>query len=130
MPPAAVRLDAYWTRERRPSAGHRVDRRLETRLMKVTTHLELDRLTGIVDVHVLDVLAQVESLLRDARKIQRWILRVRGVPQPAMGTQRRAAAAEIRKLARRMSSDATELPKILKGLEQATDTLTQAAKAS
>jgi hypothetical protein len=85
--------------------------------MKLDEHLELDKQTGALDVCVLDVLAQVESLLRDAREIQRRILRVRGVPKPKSGTQRRAAASEIRKIARNMSKEAQALSKVLDELE-------------
>ena len=96
--------------------------------MKLRKHLELDKKTGVVDVQVMDALAQVESLLRDIHEIQRHILRVRGVPQPARGAQRRAAASEVRKLARKMSADTAGLGKVLKGLERAADTLKTVAK--
>jgi hypothetical protein len=60
-------------------------------VLRIEKHLELDQRTGVLDVHVLDVLAQVEALLRGAREIQRQILRVPGVPRPPSATQRRAA---------------------------------------
>jgi hypothetical protein len=101
----------------------------ETHRMKLEKHLELDKQTGVVDVHVMDALAQVESLLRDVHEIQRRILRVRGVPRPPVAAERRAAAAEVRKLARKMSDDAAGLGKVLKGLERAADTLKHATKS-
>ena len=86
--------------------------------MKLREHLELDQNTGAVDVQVLDVLAEVEALLRDAREIQRHILRVRGVPKRANATERRAAASRVRQLARKMSNESAALSEICKELER------------
>ena len=41
----------------------------------------------VLDVHVLDLAAHVEALLRDLREIQRDLLRVRGVLPPPSGSQ-------------------------------------------
>jgi hypothetical protein len=88
-------------------------------------HLELDKQTGIVDVHVLDVLAQIEALLRGAREIQRHLLRVRGVPKEQSVARRRAAASHVRKLARKMWDETVALSKVLRELEQKSDSLKQ-----
>jgi len=94
--------------------------------MKVQKHLELDQRTGALDVQVLDVLAQVESLLRGAREIQRQILRVRGVPRPASMERRRAAAAAVQDTADRMLSDSRALSGVLKDLQRESESLVQA----
>ena len=39
----------------------------------------------IIDVHILDLAAQIEALLRSVREIQRGVLRVRGAVPPAPG---------------------------------------------
>jgi hypothetical protein len=96
--------------------------------MKLRQHLELDKQTGLVDVQILDVLAEIESLLRNAREIQRQILRVRGVPKPQGMAQRRAAAAIVRKIAREMSKDSMALSRILGDLAAAADSLTQSTE--
>jgi hypothetical protein len=87
------------------------------------THLELDQWTGEIDVRVLDVLAQIESLLRSAREIQRQILKVRGVPERKTKTQRRAAARVLNKTARGMLDESVALSQILRDLQRASGTL-------
>jgi hypothetical protein len=94
--------------------------------VKIEKHLELDRRTGALDVQVLDVLAQVESLLRGAREIQRQILRVRGVPRPASLERRRAAAAVLQNTADRMLNDSRALSDVLEDLQRTSDSLVEA----
>jgi hypothetical protein len=96
-----------------------------TGAMKLREHLEIDKQTGVLDVHVLDVLAQIESLLRHAREIQRQILTVRGVPKKRGAAQRRAAASEVRERARRMADETAALSKILRELQRDSDALEQ-----
>jgi hypothetical protein len=98
--------------------------------VRIEKHLELDERTGVLDVHVLDVLAQVETLLRGAREIQRQILRVRGVPRRRSAAQRRAAAAAVRKTAQEMLEEAHALAVVLRDLRREADTLKSSADAS
>jgi hypothetical protein len=100
------------------------------RRVKLEKHLELDERTGVLDVHVLDVLAQVEALLRGAREIQRQILRVRGVPRRRSVPQRRAAAAVVRKTAQQMLEESRALALVLRDLRREADTLKMSADAS
>jgi hypothetical protein len=65
--------------------------------MAKTQREDVDVTTAILDTQLLDVLAQVECLLRNAREVQRQLLRVRGVPQPTSSAQQRAAASAVRK---------------------------------
>jgi F420-0:gamma-glutamyl ligase-like protein len=95
--------------------------------VKLQEHLDLDKQTGYVDVSVLDVLTQIETLLRDAQQIQRRILRVRGVPQVESVTRRRVAAAEVQKLARSMSQAASVLSEMCKELEHHSASLKRTA---
>lgn len=53
------------------------------------------RQSELLDVQLLDVFAQIESLLRGGREVQREALRVRGLPIPATPAQRRAAGGAI-----------------------------------
>ena len=64
-----------------------------------------DRQAEFVDVQLLDVLAQVEAVLRHGREIQREALRVRGVPQPVNADQRRAAGTALRQRVDQMDKD-------------------------
>jgi hypothetical protein len=95
-------------------------------VVKIRKHLELDERTGALDVQVLDVLAQVESLLRGAREIQRQVLRVRGVPRPGSMAQRRAAAAVLKKTAGRMLDDSGSLAELLRDLSRESESLHRA----
>jgi hypothetical protein len=95
--------------------------------MKLQKHLELDQRTGALDVQVLDVLAQVESLLRGAREIQRQILRVRGVPRPGSAARRRAAAEAVQHVADKMLHDSRSLADVLEDLQRTSETLIRAA---
>ena len=90
-------------------------------------HLELDERTGVLDVHVLDVLSQVEALLRGAREIQQQILCVRGVARQRSSRQRRAAAAIVRKTAQEMLEESRALSRVLEDLRREADTLNSAA---
>src|SRR5438874_7967862 len=95
---------------------------------KLHEHLRLDQQTGFVDVSVLDVLTQVESLVRGARRIQRRILRVRGVPRVQTAARRRTAASEVQRLARSMSQAAIVLSEMCKELERHSASLTRTTK--
>lgn len=95
--------------------------------IRTEKHLELDQRTGVLDVHVLDVLAQVEALLRGAREIQRQILRVRGVPRRRSLAQRRSAATVVRQTAREMLEDSRALAGVLRELQRDAETLQESA---
>lgn len=44
-------------------------------------------IADIIDVHILDLAAQIEALLRSVREIQRGVLRIRGAVPPAPGVE-------------------------------------------
>jgi hypothetical protein len=96
--------------------------------MKVQKHLELDQRTGALDVQVLDMLAQIESMLRGAREIQHHILRVRGVPRAASLSRRRASAIAVRKAIDRMMQDSVALAEVLDDLRDSSEMLIEAAE--
>jgi hypothetical protein len=98
--------------------------------MKLREHLEIDKQTGVLDVQLLDALAQIECLLRHAREIQRQILDVRGVPKKHAAARRRTAAAEVRKLAGKMSDETVALARILRDLQRQSDTLEETTERS
>jgi hypothetical protein len=54
------------------------------------------RTAEVVDVQLLDVLSQVEAVLRHGRELQREALRLRGVPSPVSSAERVAAVTSIR----------------------------------
>jgi hypothetical protein len=96
--------------------------------MNSRKHMELDQGTGMLDVQLLDVLAHIESLLGDAREIQRQLLRVRGVPEQVTQAQRTAAASLVRKTTHRMVSESRGLAKAVVTLQRSSETLEQLAK--
>jgi hypothetical protein len=77
---------------------------------------DIVRASVLFDVQLLDLLAEVEALLRKGREAQREALRVRGEPDHATGPQRSAAAAKLAKLADSMRDDHRALGGILRGL--------------
>ena len=93
----------------------------------MSTHLELDGQTGVLDIAVIDVLAQVEFLLSRAREIQRHILTVRGISTRSNANTRREAAQNVQRLAREMTAESRQLPSILKHLAYCANTLTRIA---
>jgi hypothetical protein len=63
---------------------------------------DLERTADLVDVHVVDMLAQVQALLRSVSEVQRNVLRVRGVPASVTHSQREHAADALQKVLMRM----------------------------
>jgi hypothetical protein len=82
-----------------------------------------ERQSEVLDVQLLDVLAQIEALLRGGREVQREALRVRGVPSPVSSSQRKAAAAKIQKRVAEMDSECRTLCDVVQDLAQAADHL-------
>jgi hypothetical protein len=85
----------------------------------LTSKSSVDRQAEIVDVQLLDVLAQVESVLRHGREIQREALRVRGVPAPVSDRDRRSAGTAIRKRVDEMQTVCTTLCTVVDDLRSA-----------
>jgi len=83
---------------------------------------------ALFDVQLLDVLAVIEALLREARELQRQALRVRGIPSPTTATQRRRSAEQMRKSARDMREHAAELRGLVVPLEKLAATTAAAAE--
>jgi hypothetical protein len=74
----------------------------------------------LVDVHVLDMTAQIEALLRGVRDVQRGILRVRGRVQNGAPTDRRVAAADVQRRLSDMLTDCDALKEAInEGLDRA-----------
>ena len=85
-----------------------------------------ERQSEVLDVQLLDVLAQIEALLRGGREVQREALRVRGVPAPVSPPQRKAAAAKIQKRVAEMDSECQTLCDVIQDLAESADTLRSA----
>ena len=79
-------------------------------------------------MHLLDVLAAIEALLREARELQRQSLRVRGIPEPTTAGHRRRAAEKMGKCVREMREQTAELSGLLMPLEKLAATTTAAAE--
>lgn len=92
----------------------------------LTTHLELDHRTGVLDVAVIDVLSQAEFLLNRAREIQRQILMVRGVGGGRGMSRRRVAAKTVARIASEMRSESRQLTQILEQLQRSANHLQRA----
>jgi hypothetical protein len=75
-----------------------------------------ERQAEFVDVQLLDVLAQIEAVLRHGRELQREALRVRGVPSPVDRSQRHASGTAIRDRADQMQADCMTLCKVVEDL--------------
>jgi hypothetical protein len=72
---------------------------------RTAKHGDIERTAALLDVQLLDLLAQMEALLRTGREIQREALRIRGVPQASTDAQRTAAAAKIETITRGMTDN-------------------------
>src|SRR4051812_20956400 len=85
-------------------------------------HGNVERSAALLDVRLLDVLAELESLLRSGREIQREALRIRGVPEKETDTRRAAAAERVEKISMTMARDHRALGGVLRALKRnATD---------
>src|SRR5579871_3718165 len=80
--------------------------------MKTQRHGTVEAQSAVVDVLLLDVLAQIESLLRSGRALQRELLRVRGVPVSTTTEQQRKAAARAQSLVIEILTDSRGLVKV------------------
>jgi phage host-nuclease inhibitor protein Gam len=76
----------------------------------------------ILDVHLLDVLAQVEAVLRGGRDVQREGLRVRNVAG-ASAAKRRASAVKIQKHVAQMRKECRALTRVVDELGEIADDL-------
>jgi hypothetical protein len=83
----------------------------------------VDRKAELLDVQLLDVLAQVEAILRHGREVQREALRIRGVPSPVNQSQRRAAATALRDRVDLMHGDCGTLCEVMEDLRAAANEL-------
>jgi len=71
------------------------------------------RQSEILDVQLLDVFAQIETLLRLGREVQREALRVRGLPVPVTPSGRRASGKAIRQHLDEMTAECQALVEVL-----------------
>ena len=74
------------------------------------------------DVQLLDVLAEVEAILRGGREVQRDALRLRGVA-PTNSAQRRAATRRIQRRVDQMRKGCRTLCAVVTGLADIADGL-------
>jgi hypothetical protein len=81
-----------------------------------TDHGKVEQTAALLDVELLDLLAQIEALLRAGREMQREALAVRGVPVPRPPAHRAAAAAKIEKLVETMGRDHQAIARVLNTL--------------
>jgi hypothetical protein len=87
-----------------------------------------EQAAALLDVQLLDVLAAIEALLREARELQRQSLCVRGIPAPTSAAQRRRAAEKMGKCVREMREQTRELSELLTPLEKLAATTAAAAE--
>jgi len=71
------------------------------------------RQSEVLDVQLLDVFAQIETLLRLGREVQREALRVRGLPVPVTPSQRKAAGKAICQRLGEMTAECRALGEVL-----------------
>jgi hypothetical protein len=75
------------------------------------------RESEMLDVQLLDVLAQIEALLRSAREIQRSALQLRGAMGPVSASSRQATASDICEKVKEMVAECAELTPLLRDLK-------------
>jgi hypothetical protein len=75
---------------------------------------DLERTADLVDVHVVDMLAQVQALLRSVGAIQRDILRLRGVPASVTRAERERAWIDVQKVLGRMVKECDALGEVIR----------------
>jgi hypothetical protein len=80
---------------------------------RTTQHGEREQVAALLDVELLDLLAQIESLLRAGRSVQREALSVRGVPVAHTPARRAAAAAKIEQIIQAMARDHRDVGKVI-----------------
>lgn len=76
----------------------------------------------VFDVQLLDAFAEIESLMRTGREVQRDVLRLRNIA-PTNGTQRRAAGRRVKNLIEQMNAECRTLCDIVQGLAEMADDL-------
>src|SRR5262245_1574238 len=84
--------------------------------MPTRTMRSPERQSEILDVQLLDLLAQIEALLRGGREVQRDALRVRGIPSSVTQSQRKKAATKIHDRVIEMAADCRELCAVIEQL--------------
>jgi hypothetical protein len=82
-----------------------------------------DRQAEVIDVQLLDVLAQIQALLRHGRELQREALRVRGIPVPLNHVLRHEAGAAICRRVEQMKNECQLLRDVLDDLQVSADVL-------
>jgi hypothetical protein len=86
-----------------------------------TTKSDAELKVDVLDVHILDVLAQVESVLRHLREVQRCALRVRGVIPPATPDDAHAAMLDAQKRVAMMLTGSDSLRDALHDINEIVD---------
>jgi hypothetical protein len=84
-----------------------------------TNEARAKRQSELLDVQLLDVLAQVEAVLRHGREVQREALRVRDVPSPVNPQERRAAGTAVRQRVDQMDKECNVLCGVVRDLSVA-----------
>jgi hypothetical protein len=92
--------------------------RRTSRPIAQSRHGQVERTAAVLDVQLLDLVAEIEALLRSGREIQRHALRVRGVPVASTPSQRTAAATKIRLITESMMKDQQTMVKVLAALRK------------
>jgi hypothetical protein len=77
----------------------------------------------ILDVHVLDVLAQVEMLLRSVREVQRSVLQIRGVPLRVNAEERSACGTDVKVRFARMLDECNALRDAIQAASETSESL-------
>ena len=93
-------------------------------------HGEVERVAALLDVHLLDTLAELESLLRGGRIVQRESLRIRGVRYATTNAQRAASAGRLQKVVAEMQRDYRSLGGVLGGLHDYAADLNRAVRTN
>jgi len=79
----------------------------------------LEVATSLIDAELLDVLAQIEALLRSGRELQQELLRLRGVALPSTRRGGPRARTMLEELVGSMEADNRQLSRVLRALRAA-----------
>jgi hypothetical protein len=82
----------------------------EQKVLGIDEHLQ------VLDVHVVDVLAHLEALLRHSHSIQRALLQLRGEAPPPRVAPPKAVLADLRDHAQQMGQECRMLGEIITDL--------------
>jgi hypothetical protein len=82
-----------------------------------------------LDVRLLDFFAEIEAMLRYARNVQRYLIKLRGTSAPVSRAQQRMLVHRVRKTVRTIDRESQSLRTVVRSVTQAAADLQSAVRA-